>query len=237
MKISAIIITKNEEKNIHQCITSVSWCDEIIIIDDNSSDSTVKIAKKLGALIYNRTLDNYANQKNFGIDKASNDWVLVVDADERISEKLQREIKSLNPTTGIVAYSMPFKNYLGRKWLQHGGLYPDRHTRLFDRRFARYLPTHVHEQLDINGQTKKLRGDYIHYTYRNAWDYLHKVRRYARLEALDAKVCPTYRHALKTFYRKYIKLQGYKDGWAGLVSAKLLAYYELVKRRAMRKGT
>lgn len=234
MRISAVIMAKNEEKVIDDCLKSIDWVNEIILVDDFSTDKTAAIARAKNARIYTRKLDTYANQKNFGISKARNSWILIIDADERISPELMREIQKIK-LSKYVSYSIPFKNYLGNKWLAHGGLYPDRHTRIFNRKFAQYSPGNVHELLNIKGRTGKLHNPIVHYTYNNTFDYYNKVKEYSKLEAKDRKEVPTLTMVYKTFYRKYIKLQGYKDGWAGLISAKLLAYYEYLIRKEMRR--
>src|SRR3989344_668220 len=183
MKISAVIIAKNEAARIKDCLDSIAWMDEIIVVDDYSSDNTVAIAKEHKAKVFQRYLDGYANQKNFGITKARNVWVLIIDADERVTKALQNEIRKLSPKKDVVAYSVPRKNYLGKKWLAHGGLYPDRHLRLINSSYCEYGPRQIHETIAANGKTVNLRSPLVHLTYKNTWDYFIKVRRYAKLEA------------------------------------------------------
>lgn len=233
MKISVVIAAKDEATMLPDCLASIVFADEVVVIDDNSQDATATLARTSGAKVITRKLDGFATQKNFGIDQARNNWVLILDADERLSAPLQAEIQALKPNRGTVAYSMPFRNYVGRKWLRHGGLYPDRHTRLFDRRRARYGGRQIHEMLDIDGHTTPLSGDVIHFTYANLREYLDKVRRYARLEAQTSATKPRYRASLRVFLDRYIRQQGFRDGLPGLASAGLLAYYQMVKRRAM----
>lgn len=231
MKISVVIAAKNEEKNLRDCLKSVAFADEVVLVDDESDDATVKIASQYGARIFHRQLDGFASQKNFGIDKTTRDWVLVLDADERISPELAAEITDLKPSDHIVAYSMPFKNYLGSKWLRHGGLYPDKHNRLFNKTKAHYSQREIHEQLRINGQTAQLNGSIIHLTYKNYRDYLRKVKKYASLEANWVKRKPGRSLIIKTFFVRLIKEKGYLDGLAGLISAALLAYYQYIVRK------
>lgn len=234
MNISVVIITKNEQQDLPGCLDSVGFADEVIVVDDQSTDKTVEIAKAAGAKVFKRKLDGFATQKNFGIDKASNDWVLILDADERLSEGLQAEIQNLNPKPGVVAYQMNFQNHIGKRWLKHGGLYPDPHIRLFNKKFARYGEREIHEQLIIKGKTAKLQNDVTHYTYANFNEYKDKVKKYAKLEAAVDKKRPSFIHPFRVFVIHYIKESGYKDGWAGFRSAWLLAYYQILKRRYMK---
>lgn len=235
MKISAVVIAKNEEKTISDCLSSMRFANEIILIDDASTDRTVEIAKQYKAKIFHQKMRSYSSQRNYGTSKTSNDWVLMVDADERVSRDLTREISNIK-STPAAAYSIPFKNYLGKKWLRYGGLYPDRHIRLFNKHHAAYKPSNVHENLEIRGQVEELRSPIIHLTYRDTFDYYQKVRKYAALEAKDTNTAPSWAEIAKTFYRKYLKLRGYKDGWAGLTSAKLLTYYQYLVRKEMKRA-
>jgi glycosyltransferase involved in cell wall biosynthesis len=232
MKISVMIIAKDEEKSIATCLDSVRFADEVVVIDDYSKDSTVKLAKQHGAKVYQRTLDGFASQKNFGIKKCCNKWVLILDADESLTKELQSEIEALKPKT-IVAYDIPFRNYVGEYWLKHGGLYPDRHTRLINKDFAQYGSREIHETLVIKGKVGHLNNDIIHKTYANYKEYLAKVKKYATLEAKEDKQKPRLVMPIKVFYGKFLKEQGYKDGMNGLKSALLLSYYQYYKRKMM----
>lgn len=234
MKISVVIVTKNEQQDLPECLASVRFADEVVVVDDQSTDKTVELAKAAGAKVYKRKLDGFATQKNFGIDKTTNDWVLILDADERLSEALQKEIQALKPAQGVVAYQMNFRNHLGKKWLRHGGLYPDPHVRLFNKKFARYGEREIHEQLNISGKTGKLKNDVIHYTYANFNEYKAKVVKYSKLEADTDKKRPSFIHPYRVFLLHYLKEKGYKDGWAGFRSAWLLGYYQALKRRYMK---
>jgi glycosyltransferase involved in cell wall biosynthesis len=228
-----VIAAKNEQDHLADCLRSVAFADELILIDDYSQDRTASIARAAGAKVFTRKLDGFATQKNFGIDHATHDWVLILDADERVSKTLRTEMRALQPARGTVAYSIPFRNYVGKKWLRWGGLYPDRHIRLFHRRYARYGSREVHEMLDIHGRTAALAGDIIHLTYASFREYLDKVHRYATLEAETATSKPRYRAGVRVFLDRYIRQQGFRDGMPGLASAALLAYYQIVKRWAM----
>lgn len=232
MNYSAVIIAKNESEKLEDCLSSIAGAAEIIVVDDESTDNTTTIAAKYGAKVLHRKLDGFATQKNFGIDKTTSDWVLIIDADERLTPELAAEIGSLKPNHDFDGYEMAFRNHLGSVWLRHGGLYPDYHTRLFNRHKVRYGLREVHELLDIDAdKVGRLGHDIIHLTYRNAGDYLRKVKKYASHQAAEdarlgqATSQPALRAAIRESYFRFFKLGGYKDGFAGLVSALLLGYY------------
>ncbi len=231
MRISVVIIAKNEAGYIEDCLRSVAWANERLVIDDDSTDRTAAMATALEARVLSHKLTGFATQKNFGIDQAKNDWILILDADERVSPELAGEIQALPDQPPAAAYSMPFQNYLGKKWFHHGGFYPDRHLRLFDRRQARYGAREVHETLDINGQTAGLNGSVIHLTYRDSREYLDKVRRYSLRQAEEdfrlqkPEIRLNYAWTVKEFMTRYLVLSGWRDGWIGLVSAVLMGYY------------
>lgn len=235
MKISVVIAAKNEELMIYDCISSVQFANEVIVVDDNSTDKTATIAKDLKAKVFSRKLDGFATQKNYGIDKTSNNWVLILDADERVTEALGKEIVSLKEESNdVFAYDMPFRNFVGSYWLKYGGMYPDRHIRLFNKQYARYGNREIHETLEFQGNLKHLKNDIIHYTYKDYSDYLRKVKKYAAIEAeLDTEK-PSALEPARTFYGKYLKEKGYKDKMHGLKSAALLSYYPHLKRRLMK---
>lgn len=240
MKISVVIIAKNEEAKIADCIASVQFCDDIVLIDDVSDDATGKIAKDLGARVFVNKMTGYATQKNLGIDKAKNDWVLILDADERVSVELQKEILSLKPSSNTTGYEMPFRNHLKGKWLRHGGLYPDYHVRLFNKTKGKYGAREVHEMLELDGEVNKLEGDVIHLTYDTYRAYLAKVRKYSVVQAQEdvrtkGRGVDT-KGPIREFVARYIKQKGILDGWAGFVSALYLAHYVHLYNQAVKRS-
>lgn len=228
MKISVVIAAKNEESMLPDCIRSVKrFADDVVVVDDMSTDRTVEVAKKMGARVFKRELDGFSTQKNFGVSKAKNDWVLILDADERATKGLADELVKLRPQKGTAAYDINFKNHIGKKWIRYGGLYPDPHTRLFDRRHANYGAREIHEILEVDGNIDKLKNDIVHYTYADVGEYMRKVEKYAKLEASWAEP-RRYRSGLKVFISKFIIEKGFKDGIMGLISALLLGYYQVI---------
>lgn len=248
--VSVVIITRNEAARIRRCLDSVAgWAGEIIVVDSQSEDATTAIAAEYGARIHVRPWPGFATQKNFGIDQAACDWVLVLDADEQVSGELQAEIAALlagQPQHPL--YRIPRKNYLGDTWLAHGGMYPDLTPRLFRRGQARYGEREIHEVLVCAGTRGKLKGPIVHQTYADLAAYIDKVNRYTTLEAQD--FCAKGRKVpwwywlqpLGRFFKNYVRKKGYKDGFKGFASAVLLAIYPLfihlkmLERQGPRRG-
>ncbi len=233
MKISAVIITFNEEERLPAALQSLEGiASEIIVVDSHSTDDTVKIARNFGCRVFIRDWTNYADQKNFGQSQASFPWILSLDADERLSPELREEIISLLPTEPECAgFSMPRRVfYLGR-WIRHGGWYPDRRVRLFRRDRAFWEGEYVHEKLVVNGEIKKLKGDILHFTYRHITDHMRRINLFSELGAkklyVQRKKCHWYHLIflpIFRFIRNYIFLGGFLDGFPGLVIAGLSSY-------------
>lgn len=240
MKLSVVIIAQNEEAKIADCIESARFCDDIVLIDDCSIDRTKQIAEELGARVYVNKMLGYATQKNLGIRKAKNDWVFILDADERISPELQQSISKLEPGANTAGYEMPFRNHVKGKWLRHGGLYPDYHTRLFNRLKGKYGEREVHEMLELDGEVKKLKGDVVHLTYDTYGAYLRKVKKYSAVQAQEdvrtSGGAVSTKGAFREFASRYVKQKGLLDGWAGFVSALYLAYYAHLYNRSVKRA-
>jgi glycosyltransferase involved in cell wall biosynthesis len=238
MKITAIIITLNEEKKLAGCLESLSGiADEIVIVDSGSTDETESIARRFTDKFYFNKWPGYAAQKNLAAEKSSSDWILSLDADERLSEELKRSILQIKTTdVSSSAFSFPRKTfYLGR-WIEHSGWYPDRKTRLYDRRKARWGGDFVHESLLVVGETREVSGDLLHYSIDSVFDHAKTANRYTDLAAqeLDAKgrkarfidlaLLPSV-----TFFKCYILQGGFQDGIAGLSIAAFASYYVFMK--------
>ena len=184
MKISATIITFNEERNIARAIESLRCCDEIVVVDSGSVDRTVEIASKLGARVVETWWHGYSDQKNLASEQAIHDWVLSLDADESLSEALEAEIWQLKKKgPDCDAYTMPrLAQYLGR-WILHSGWYPDRKIRLFDRRRSRWVGDFVHESVDVQGRIGHLESNLLHFTCDSLSEHLKTMDRYTTLAA------------------------------------------------------
>lgn len=235
-KISVVIITKNEAEDIKDCLESVKELNEIIVIDCGSTDDTVKIAKKYTKRVLYRKWDNYANQKNFGISKAKNRWVLSIDADERISRYLKQEIKSLK--FDYDGYLIPVKNIFLKRWLKHGGQYPDYHLRLFDRFKGKFelKNRQVHEGISVkSGNTGRLKEFILHYSYKNIADYFEKFNDYTYLDAkgrfkngIKPSVYGLFLRPIQRFFKWYVMKLGLLDGMPGLVFYMCSSFYVFV---------
>src|SRR5438309_4161677 len=192
MKITATIITLNEERNIARTIESLRCCDEILIVDSGSIDRTVELAQNLGVRVIEAGWRGYAAQKNFAAEQATHDWILSLDADEALSELLEAEIwtlKKKGPTCD--AYTMPrMAQYLGR-WILHSGWYPDRKVRLYHRAKAKWVGNFVHESVHVNGKVGHLESNILHFTCESLSEHVKTMERYTTLaaqEIVDRKV-------------------------------------------------
>jgi len=184
MKISATIITFNEQSNIARAIESLRCCDEVVVVDSGSVDRTVEIAQRLGARVVDHPWEGFAKQKNVAAEEASHDWILSLDADESLSEALEGEIWQLKKRgPAYDAYTVPrLAQYLGR-WILHSGWHPDRKVRLYDRRKARWSGSYVHESVQVNGRIGHLEANLLHYTCDSLSQHLETMNRYTTLAA------------------------------------------------------
>lgn len=237
MKISATIITFNEERNVARVIESLRCCDEILVLDSGSNDRTVEIATKLGARVVEASWHGYAAQKNIAVELATHDWVLSLDADESLSEALEAEIWQIKKTgPKFDGYTMPrLAQYLGR-WILHSGWYPDRKVRLFDRRKAKWVGEFVHESVTVEGQVGHLRSNLLHFTCNSLSEHLRSMDGYTTLAAQEIasqeKSIGIGRLLIEppwTFIRTYFLKCGFLDGVEGLSIAYMAALYNFVK--------
>jgi glycosyltransferase involved in cell wall biosynthesis len=233
-KLSACIITFNEADRIEACLRSLEFCDEIIVVDSHSTDGTRELAAALGARVMERDWPGYRSQKQFAVEAAGNDWVLCLDADERVTGSLRAEVEALRSQgfPGAAGWSIPrITDYFGR-FLRHGNAYPDRLVRLFDRRRGGWHGYEIHENTRISGPVQRLRGHLEHYSYRSLTDHLNRMQRYADLmaQALYARgrrcgLTPVLLNPPWRFLRGYVLRLGFLDGWRGLVFALIEANY------------
>jgi glycosyltransferase involved in cell wall biosynthesis len=244
VKISAVLITFNEEDKIEAALQSLDGiASEIIVVDSHSLDKTVKIARKYTDRIFERAWTNYADQKNFADGHARFPWILSLDADERLSEDLRRELSELAATEpACAAFSMPrLVFYLGR-WIRHSGWYPDRKIRLFRKDLARWEGAYVHERLVVEGEVRKLKAPIHHFTYRDIHDHLARINRFSDLGAQKlyaAKKKCRWHHLVvlpgSRFLKSYVVKRGFLDGFAGLVISVLHGYSIFVRYAKLRE--
>ena len=226
--ISVTIITLNEELNIARAITSVSWADEVLVVDSGSTDQTVEIAQKLGARVIHQPWSGYGQQKNHAQKAARYDWVLNIDADEEVSPELRDELlqklTQLDPNSPVKGFCFPRKTfYLGR-WIKYGGWYPNFLTRVADRRFALWSEPQVHEALEVTGEVATLQSALHHYTFRSIQDQVLANVKYSKLGSeqliLRGKSPSLILLLLKPlgkFLETYVMKRGFLDGLAGFI--------------------
>lgn len=239
-KITAIIPTYNEENNIMDCLESVKWADEVLVVDSFSNDKTLEIAKKYTDRIIQHEYINSATQKNWAIPQARYEWVLIVDADERVAEDLRDEIEGVlsKSSDDINGYYIPRKNFFLGKEIRHSGweFQHDLNLRLFKRDFGRYENKKVHADIIIEGKKGKIKSPFLHYSYRTIAQYLKKLERYTNWAALDvAKVEKRIGwhqlvfRPIGTFIKMFLLKLGFLDGIHGLILALFSSYYVYIK--------
>ena len=225
----------NEADRLGDCLASLAFCDEVVVVDSFSTDDTVAIARAHGARVLQRAFEGYRSQKHFAVEQAAHDWVLCLDADERVDDTLRASIQAERALGFEHAAGYRFarlSNYFGR-FLRHGNAYPDRVLRLFDRRRGGWRGTReIHEAASVDGPVQTLAGDLIHYPYRSLEQQLAKTQKYARMMAehefargkraslAKLVLAPAWR-----FWRGYLLRGGFRDGWHGLVYAYVRANY------------
>jgi glycosyltransferase involved in cell wall biosynthesis len=246
-KISVIIITKNEAHNIRSCLESVKWADEIIVVDSGSSDDTVSICKTLGAQVHTTSdWPGFGKQKNRALSYATCEWVLSLDADERISPELYSEIVSaVNDPLGRSVFSIPRLSSFCGRYMRHSGWHPDYVTRLFRRGSAKFSDDLVHERLIVEGSVGKLRQSLLHETFHDLDELLTKINNYSTAGARmlrDKNKTATLKKAVArgvwAFFRTYILRAGFLDGREGFmlaVSTAESAYYRYAKLMMLKK--
>ena len=227
--LSVVIITKNEEKFIGDAIKSAEFADEIILLDSGSTDGTCKIAKKLGAKVENQTWLGFGPQKNSAVDLATNDWVFVLDADERIPSKLCSEIITTLKNPSFDGYFVGRLNNFFGKDIKTCGLYPDYSVRLFNRNKGRFNDVLLHESVEIEGKVAKLNNHMIHLAYSNVDEFIEKQRYYSKLSNKKKNIVKAVAYPCWTFFKLYFIKLGFLDGWHGYIIAKIYAKYTFWK--------
>lgn len=242
MKITAAIITFNEEANILAACKSVDWVDEILVVDSNSVDSTAEIARRAGARVITHDWPGFAAQKQFAVEQATHDWILSLDADERVSDELRESIRALRGRTESEradGYLLARRTYYQGRWIKGGGWYPDRQLRLFKRSMGRWKKRHIHESVQMNpgARVETLVGDLLHYTVKDAVHHHRMIgERYAPLAARqmfeDGRRSSSFKVALagpSAFFRSFVLKGGFRDGFAGVTIANFAAHHAFLK--------
>lgn len=241
IRLSVVIIAKNEEKSILRCLESVRGiADEIVVVDSMSTDNTPQLCTESGCLVFKREFDGYGSQKQFAVDQATHNWILSIDADEVVSPELSTEIRSwkTDPESGKgpAGFTIPFSLFFMGKILKHGGVGSEYHIRLFDRTRGRFTLAPVHEGIEIKGDAGKMKGRIVHYSYRDISHHLEKINIYTTQAASG------YHARSKSFSRGWVMLKfpvsfvsfylikgGILDGYPGFMWSFLAAVYATLK--------
>jgi len=230
--LSVIIITHNAEREIAECLQSVTFADEIIVVDAFSHDATVEVCRRYTDKVFQRAWEGYGPQKNFAIEQARGDWILSVDADERVPPALREEIRQIIHRPPVCdAYTMPRKNFFWGRWIAHGGFYPDTQLRLFRRGKGRFNAQAVHERLKVDGKIGALASPLEHHPARDFADFAQRQIRYGWLSA-QTRNAPrrvgwfilVARPAWDFFFR-YVVRGGFLDGVPGLIYCAVRSWY------------
>ena len=235
-KLSVTIITRDEEQDIGAALASVAWADEIVVVDSGSTDRTVEIARRATNRVVIRDWPGYVEQKNFAAAQASHDWILSLDADERVTPDLAQEIRRTLDHPSCVAYEIPRVTWHLGRWIRATDWYPDRQTRLYDRRAARWTGQHVHEAVAVTGPKGRLSGELQHFAYRDIADHLETIDRYttyaARQMHESGRRTSAWRlavHPPLAFVRNFVARGGFRLGAVGLIVSTMNAYYVFLK--------
>lgn len=235
--ISAVVLAKNEEKNIRDCLKSLSFCDEVVVVDDNSEDLTRDISQKIGVKVHIRDMDmDYSAQSNFGIGKAKGEWILFVDADERITRSLREEIKQVisSPTNKYNGFYFNRIDFMWGKWLKHGEVGSTKVLRLF-RKGAGEWRRRVHPTFNLRGGSSQIRNPILHYPHQNLREFLESVNRWSTWHAVANKEEGKTSSLFKIismpaahFFRNFFLRMGFLDGMQGFIFATVMSFHSFL---------
>lgn len=236
-KVSVTVITLNEAANIEACLASVAWADEVLVVDSGSTDGTPDLARAKGARVVERGWPGYAEQKNIAAKEAAHDWILSVDADERVTPALRAEIQQrLSADPPDAGFRMPRVTWHLGRWIRTTDWYPDYQLRLYHRARASWPPKRVHESVTANGPVGQLAGELQHYAYRDLSHHFQTMDRYTTLAAEEmrasgrrASVFDLTIHPYAAFLRNFLLRRGCLDGTAGFIISTMNAYYVFLK--------
>ena len=228
-KLSVVIITKNEENFITDAIKSALFADEVIILDSGSIDKTCEIAKELGAKVYQNEWLGFGPQKNRAVELAKNDWVFVLDSDERITKELKDEIVATLKEPQFNGYFIARLNNFFGKNIKNCGLYPDYSIRLFNKNYGKFNDVSVHESVQLTSKAADLKNHMIHLAYDSIEEFIQKQNRYSSLNHKKKSLVKAIINPYWTFFKLYILKKGFLDGWHGFVISKLYAQYTFWK--------
>ena len=239
VKVSVCVITLDEERNLEDCLSSVAWADELVVVDSGSTDRTLEIAREFGCTIVKQEFLGHVKQKELAVLSASNDWVLCLDADERLEQGAEDEVLGiLSSETGRAraGYTFPRHTWYLGGWLDHGGWWPEYRLRLYNRTKGGWTGIDPHDRVDVKGETARLKSEIIHYNYRDITHHIEKVNSYTSIMAdrrAEAGKKPSLFKMLFNppgrFFRMYLLRRGFMDGKRGLVLAVIGSFYVFLK--------
>jgi glycosyltransferase involved in cell wall biosynthesis len=234
--VSVAIVTKNEARNIKDALESVKDFDDIVVVDSISSDNTIEICREYTDRVYEQEWQGYAAQKQTAIDHAKNKWVLILDADERVTPELKQEIMEKINENSLSGFYIPRKNFFLGKWIRNSGWWPDYTLRLFRKEVSKMEPRAVHEKINVKGAVGHISAPFEHYTYRTLSDYIDKMDNYASLSAAEldnrgfiSSFISMLFSPMVVFIKMYLVRQGFRDGLHGFVLAVLYSFYTFLK--------
>jgi glycosyltransferase involved in cell wall biosynthesis len=237
--LSVLLPTYNSASTVKATLDSVKWADEIVVVDSYSTDETLEICREYGARIIQHEYINSAKQKNWALPQCSHPWVLQVDTDEVITREVREEIEEAlaNLKPGVNGFRIPFRNYVLGQWMRYGGLYPDYHVRLFRADLGRFFEREVHARVEVPGEIGTFRNDIVHYGMDYLTRQVRNLDRYSRYEANELKKNGRRFHwhdlvlrPFGAFLYRYIWLQGFRDGWRGLIICAYMGFYVFMSR-------
>lgn len=234
--LSVVTMTRNSADKIRDCLESVKWCDDLVIVDDFSKDQTLRIAKEYTDRIYQRKWENEGIQRNFAYSQAKNEYILSLDSDERATPELKEElIRLIGQGFKYNGYNIPHRNYMGNTWIQHGGWYPHRKLKLFKKSEFRYGEEEYHPPAIMEGERANLDGEIIHLAYRDFSDMVRKIDHQTSFEARKwyrdkrkMSFARALRKASDRFIKAYILKQGFREGVLGFMMAFFGGFYQIL---------
>jgi len=235
--LTATVITFNEEQNIRDCLQSLQWVPHIVVVDSGSTDRTVEIAREFTDNVYVTDWPGHVQQKNRAIDYATTDWIISLDADERVTPELRKEIEDrLSREPVAPGFSMPRLTWHLGRWIRHGDWYPDRKIRVFDRRKARWTGLNPHDRIELEGTAEPLQGELLHYSFRDLHHQIEGIDFFTGIAAGELEVLNDRSHIVGMLFRapwKFVRMywvrRGWKDGFAGFILAVIASFYVFLK--------
>ncbi|MDZ4711548.1 MAG: glycosyltransferase family 2 protein [bacterium] len=244
-KLSVITLTKNSERTIDKTLNSIyGWADEIIIIDSRSEDRTIEIAKKFGCKVFHKELQGFGEQKSYGVAQSSNDWVMIVDSDEVVTDELKNEISAKLVCTEPNGFNVPITLVFMGRVMRYGREYKMPHLRLFNKKYGDYNSSKVHEDVELKGEAGSLENHILHYSYADLNEYFKKFNHYTSLAAQDLKSkgrrTNTFEIAIRfpiQFFQTYFLHLNFLNGYPGFIWSLCSAFYPVIKLAKLKELT